>query len=98
VCREELPLLNKLQAEMRGKGFEILTVNLGDKPETIAKFWKENHLSLRAALNGDRVAELYKIQGFPTNYLIGNDGKVRGQIEGYDPDAIRQTLARAGIK
>ncbi len=87
-----------MQAQLRGKGLSIITVNLGDSPDTVARYWKESKFTLPVALKGDKVGETYKIEGVPTNYLIGSDGKILAAIEGFDEEGLRQALAKAGIK
>ena len=53
-CREELPDLNKMLAEYRERGLEVVTVNTGDLLAVVRKLWQEGGLTLRAALNGER--------------------------------------------
>ncbi len=97
-CHEELPHLNKLHEDLKSKGFEILTINLGDSAAVVSKFWTESHFTLRVALNGDKVSTQYGVQAIPTNYVIGSDGKILGAFEGFDESGIRTALAKAGIK
>ncbi len=86
-------------AEFKGKGFDIVTVDIGDSAATIQKFWQEKGLRLRALMDTDgKVAEKYKVSGVPCNYLIGNDGKIIARFEGFDEAGIRQALAKAGIQ
>ena len=86
-------------AEFKGKGFDIVAVDIGDDAATITKFWKEKDLNLRVLMDSDgKMAEKYKVSGVPCNYLIGNDGKIIAHYEGFDEAGIRATLAKAGIK
>ncbi|HLK58054.1 MAG TPA: redoxin domain-containing protein [Chthonomonadaceae bacterium] len=97
-CREELPHLNDLLSEMRGKGFDILSVNITDNAATVGQVWKSGGFGMKALLKGDDVATQYRVQGIPTNYLIGSDGKILAEFVGFDETGIRQALAKAGIK
>jgi peroxiredoxin len=86
-------------AEFKGKGLDIVTVDIGDSAAIIQKFWQEKGLRLRALMDPDgKVAEKYKVSGVPCNYLIGNDGKIIARFEGFDEAGIRQALAKAGIQ
>jgi len=86
-------------AEFKGKGFDIVAVDIGDDAATITKFWKEKDLNLRVLMDSDgKMAEKYKVSGVPCNYLIGNDGKIIARYEGFDEMGIRASLAKAGIK
>ena len=94
-----MPHLNKMLSEFKGKGFDIVAVDIGDSASTIQKFWQEKGLRLRALMDTDgKVAEKYKVSGVPCNYLIGNDGKIIARFEGFDEAGIRQALAKAGIQ
>ncbi len=85
--------------EFKGKGFDIVAVDIGDTPETIEKFWKAKSLHLRVVMDRDgKMAEKYKVSGVPCNYLIGSDGKIIARFEGFDEAGIRQALAKAGIQ
>ena len=97
-CREELPDLNKMLTEYRDRGLEIVTVNSGDKAAVIRKLWQSGGLNLRAAMNGDRVADKYHVTAVPTNYLIGGSGKILARFEGFDETAIRAAILKAGVK
>ena len=97
-CMEELPELNKMLAQYRGKGFDILSVNLGDQPASVAKIWKTGKFTMHAVLNGDKVSQAYHIEAIPTNYVIGPDGKIVARFVGFDEQGIRSALAKAGVK
>jgi len=97
-CRQELPELNKMLAQLHGKGFDILSVNLGDDSKTVAKIWNEGKFSMHAVLNGDKVSQAYHIEAIPTNYVVGPDGKIMARFVGFDEQGIRTALAKAGVK
>ena len=97
-CREELPDLNKLLADFKDRGLDIVTVNSGDNPTVIKKLWNDGKLTMRAAMSGDKVADKYKVTAVPTNYLISGNGKILNRFEGFDEAAIRAALTKAGVK
>ena len=97
-CRDELPELAKMQSDLKSKGLEILTINTTDSSKEIQKLWSDRKLSLKAAYGGEKVAEKYRVGALPTNYLIGNNGKVLARFEGFDDDGIMKALERAGVK
>jgi hypothetical protein len=43
------------------------------------------------------VGKQYGVQAYPTNYLIGADGKVLWRGLGFDEKAMREALAKAGF-
>jgi hypothetical protein len=85
-------------AELKSKGFDMITVNGGDDARTIGKFWKEQGFTMPAAMHGDKVATLYHVSAIPTNYVIGSDGKILARFLGFDEEGIRKALAQAGVK
>ena len=97
-CREELPDLNKMLAEYKDRGLEIVTVNSGDSAATVRKLWQDTGINLRAAINGDKVADKYHVTAVPTNYLVAGSGKIVARFEGFDEAAIRAALPKAGVK
>jgi len=98
ACREELPQLSKMRAELKAKGVEVVTVNGGDSAPTILKFWKQSGINLTAVMDQGIVSTLYGVQAIPTNYVIGQNGTIICADEGFDEAGIRQSLARAGVK
>ena len=97
-CRDELPELEKTYRDLKSKGLEILTINTTDSAKNIQKFWVDQKLSLRAGISGEKTAEKYHVGALPTNYLIGNNGKVLARFEGYDDAGILSALGKAGVK
>ncbi len=96
--REELTPLSALLAELKSKGFDVLTVDSGDSVGVIHKLWSDKNLSLRAAWKGDGVVEQYHVLAIPTNYVIGGNGRIIAHFEGFDEGGIRKALAAVGIR
>lgn len=72
----------------------ILCVNRGDSVERIQEYWKESKFALTAVQqHGKVVSKAFGVRAYPSNYLIGPDGKVVYRSVGYDPKAIRAALA-----
>ena len=44
------------------------------------------------------IGDAYGVEGFPTNYVIGPDGKVAARMTGYDEKKLRETLDRVAPK
>lgn len=88
--------------EFKDKGFTIIALNGSDDKETINKYINENHFTFNIGMkqgnqpyNADTQ---YGVQAYPTNYLIGSDGKILFRGVGFEEDKIRQALAKIGIK
>jgi DsbE subfamily thiol:disulfide oxidoreductase len=91
-CRTEMPGMDRLYHEFKGKGFEILAVNVKDKREDALRFLKELKISYPVALDPQgEVGLLYGAWGMPTTYLIDRKGAVLARLWGpadwYSPAA-----------
>ena len=85
-----------MASELKGKGLSVVTVNGSDSAAVIAKFFKEQKITLPALMDKGTVASKYGVQAIPTNYVIDSSGKVLGAFEGFDENGIRQALAKSG--
>jgi thiol-disulfide isomerase/thioredoxin len=84
-CREEMPQLDKLQAELGGKEFEVVAVNIdrggGDKAKKFLDETGATHLAAYTDPSGKLFAAV-KAVGMPTTLLIDRDGKEIGRLVG----------------
>ena len=77
-CREEMPYLQQVYDEWTGKGLVLLTIDIGETPAAIKKFFAENNLSLPVLLDSDKeVGRVYGITGVPETFLIDKNGIIR---------------------
>ena len=96
-CREELPAMERLYREFKGKGLEIVGVNIKDKREDALAFLKKNNISYPIVMDpeGD-IGLLYGAYATPTVYLIDRNGTVLARMWGpagwYSP-AARKLIA-----
>jgi len=91
-----MPHLQGLWSEVSSqrKDVTFLAVNIGDSKEQIAQWWQEGKFTLRAVRqSGDAVSRAFGVQAYPTNYVVGPDGKVLYRGVGYDEEALRKALA-----
>ena len=47
---------------------------------------------------GPDVVKMYHVEGFPTNYLVDSNGKIIATLVGFDEDAMKKALQKAGFK
>ena len=77
-CREENPRLVKTYQTFKAKGFEVLGVAADDNKAQWLKAVKDDQLPWQnvSDLKGDKneAALIYGITGYPTNYLIDENG------------------------
>ena len=76
-CVEEIPLLNNLQAEMKGEKFEMLSINFGESRGVIKKFIEKVNVEFTVLLDeGGRVSGDWNTIVLPSTFVIGPDGKI----------------------
>ncbi|MBZ6079367.1 thiol:disulfide interchange protein TlpA [Microvirga puerhi] len=98
-CRQEMPALDKLQAEQGGADFEVVAVNVDTRNTEKPKAWlQENgihNLAYYADPGGKVLQTLQKsghVVGLPTTLIVGSSGcevaLLKGPAEWASPDAM----------
>ena len=100
-CREEMPGLQRLHAELGSRGLAVTAVSI-DKASArgeVEAFARENGITFRVLLDpGERVTRTYRTSGVPETFLIGRDGTLlRRWIGQIDPASatVRDAVADA---
>ncbi len=99
-CHAEMPLFVKLYKQLKSQGLELISVDDGDDAKTILKDAKEVSSTYLLAMNGKakmNLLDLYGVDAFPTNYILDANGKIITTIVGFDEDALRAALKKAGF-
>ncbi len=91
-CRDEMPGMERLYQEFKGKGFEVLAVNVKDKRSDALAFVKKLKLTYPILMDPEgEIGLLYGAFGMPTTYLIDEKGMVLARLWGpadwYSPGA-----------
>ncbi|WP_421941671.1 TlpA family protein disulfide reductase [Pedobacter sp.] len=75
-CIKEMPLLNSLVSKYKNKGIRFIAVTY-DPVISARKFQQKNGFQYEVVcLTQDEIGRLNINHGFPTNVLIGKDGKI----------------------
>ena len=77
-CRKEMPTLDRLQAKLGGKDFEVVALSIDrDGPDVVRKFFKEIGVRNLALYIDPTMEAQSKLQlvGVPTTLLIDRDGR-----------------------
>jgi peroxiredoxin len=79
-CMEELPTLQKLWESMEKKGFMLLAIAIDRTgKKQVEDYIERFHYTFPVLLDPEgKVRNSYLVQGIPTTYLIGKDGKFSG--------------------
>lgn len=90
-----MPHLRALVERFEGRPFAVVGVNAFDTEEDYRQGLEDYKVSWISAFQGASpvISELYRVDGYPTYYLIDHEGKVA--MRGYDDDAILRLVEAA---
>jgi len=87
-CVAAVPDMVALYDKYRARGFEIIGIEANDTPEKVLEFTAAHKMTWTQTLEKDKgvIGALYRIEGWPTAFLIGPDGRFvaanyRGEID-----------------
>ncbi len=85
-CKASLPWLQTLAETYKDQGLTVLLVNVDrDRKAAEAMLAKEG-ISLPVTWDPDgKIAAAYRLEGMPSSYVYGRDGKLRDSHLGFDP-------------
>ncbi|MFN3976410.1 MAG: TlpA family protein disulfide reductase [Aquificaceae bacterium] len=75
-CKEEMPIFEKEYKRCKGKGFEILAVNMDSSQSALEKFLQKNPYSFTIVKPTEDLERELKLMGFPTSYLLDKEGRI----------------------
>lgn len=82
-CKFEMPRINLFYQRLKGEGFDVVAVNVGQTRDVVEAFTAQLDLSYRMVMDPDgKVARSYGVKGIPTNFLIDRTGIVREILVG----------------
>ena len=97
-CRDEMPTMNRLYQEFKGKGLVVVAVNVKDKRADALAFVKKLKITYPIMMDPEgEVGLLYGAFGMPATYLIDRKGMVLARMWGpadwYSPGARKLIAA-----
>jgi len=76
-CRREMPSMERMWQKIKGKGVQVLAVNVGEDADTIFEFRGSYPVSFPLLMDKDgSVVKDYPVTGLPTTYIVDPQGKV----------------------
>jgi peroxiredoxin len=82
-CRLEMPAMDRLYREFKGRGFVVLAVNLQEGPAAVRAFVKELKLTFPVVLDPKgETAMTYSVRGLPATYFINRRQLIVGRAYG----------------
>jgi thiol-disulfide isomerase/thioredoxin len=86
-CREEIPMLNELQASYGERGFRILAIS-EEEADVIREFVEREEVRYLNLVGTAEVAEAYGVLGLPSAYLLDREGRVVETFVGPKPRRV----------
>lgn len=76
-CRKSFPWMNELLEKYQSQGLEIIAVSLDEKQKMVENFLKRYSANFTIALDPTgESADLYKVRGMPSSYIIDRSGNI----------------------
>jgi thiol-disulfide isomerase/thioredoxin len=99
-CREEMPSMEAMQAELDPLPVRILAVNVQEGRPVVGEFVSEMGYTFPILLDeSGQVAANYGVRGIPTTYFISPTGRVLGMLVGtryWDEPEVLAAMRRIG--
>jgi thiol-disulfide isomerase/thioredoxin len=77
-CRDEMPALERLREKLKGRSFELVTVNFGEGGAAINRFLEKIKVSVPVLLDPTKdAADAWKVRGLPMTFLVDATGTAR---------------------
>jgi thiol-disulfide isomerase/thioredoxin len=89
-CKMAMPHLQEIHEEYQDKGVQIVAISVDKQGAKIVKpFIAKHGYSFQVLLTDNQIERKFGgIQGIPTTFIIGPDGKVFKRFVGYQPKGI----------
>ncbi len=82
-CRREIPELNELVKKFEGNKEVIFLAITDEDKRTVQNFLKKQEFLYKVAINGRKLRREFKVNAFPTHFIIDKKGKVVFKQIGY---------------
>jgi peroxiredoxin len=92
-CSAVMPRMQKLHEKFADKGVVVFGVNSWENGDAIS-LMKEKRYSYGLLLNGEEIAEAYKVATLPVVYVIGIDGRIIYCHEGEDHKNLSSVIEK----
>lgn len=99
-CREELPILVKLQERYRDQGLTVIAIDAIEREQggiqQVERFVERFKMDFPVLLDeGEEAAALYRVEAIPTLFLIDREGIVRAVYQGVQSEQELTTAIEA---
>jgi peroxiredoxin len=100
-CREEFRLFQKLYTDMKDQGFVIVAINKVDDAAEIKTYVGKAGITFPIVMDERDVPGVlgsYRIETYPSSYLLDSEGKIVYRSVGLDEAGLLQALSKLGLE
>jgi len=84
VCHYSMDNIVNLRKDVSKKDLDIYIIGLSySKPEDVAAFAKDHNVNVPVLLGTSNTGDLYKVNSFPSIYVIDEKGMIQSKAIGY---------------
>jgi peroxiredoxin len=97
-CVKAMPHLQELanNTELKEQGLKVFAVNLREADEKVKGFIEQNGYTFTVPMDRQgEVAKSYKVQGIPTQVVIGRDGQIKKVFVGDGGEKLNEAVVAA---
>ncbi|MGR9053812.1 MAG: TlpA disulfide reductase family protein [Gammaproteobacteria bacterium] len=77
-CAKSFPFMNQLVEEYKGKGLEVIGINMDESADEAAQFLAEHPARFAVMTDPDKsCAHAFDVKAMPSSYLIDRNGVIR---------------------
>ena len=88
-CKAAMPHVQKLHEKFAGKDVKVFGLSTFEKGGDPAKYMADQKYTYGLIVKADTAATAYKVQGIPTFYIIGKDGKILFNSVGFKEEEFK---------
>lgn len=93
-----MPSLKRLNEEFKDENFALITIDIQESRDTVAKYVSENGLDFINLLDPEGgVSQDYGVRSTPAKFIIDRDGNMVGATLGYkewDTDEVKELIRK----
>jgi peroxiredoxin len=97
-CEDEMPAMERLYRQLRGRDFELLAISVDEDPAVVQRFQERLGVTFPILLDSDqRVAHAWQTFRFPESWLVDRDGGILERYVGpkeWDATAYVERIRR----
>jgi thiol-disulfide isomerase/thioredoxin len=97
-CIREMPQLQAIYNKYRHKGFAVVGIACDSDEEKVPDVVKERGVSYVNLIGNEEVTAAYKVQGYPTLFLLDAEGRIVERFDGAISAAKLDTYVQGALE